>query len=75
MGQAGPFAALAAGAMPVTAAIAATRAMTTTRVATSLCFTRFSLSAARRTSTATAACRSDLRLGFPLLRAARRVTG
>jgi hypothetical protein len=49
--------------------------MTTTRVAASLCFTRFSLSAARLTSTATAACRSDLRLGFPLLRADRRVTG
>jgi hypothetical protein len=67
MGQAGPFAAFAAGAMPVTAAVAAIRAMTTTRVAASLCFTRFSLSAARRTSTATIACRSGLTLGFPLL--------
>src|SRR5690242_2698292 len=48
MDQAGPFAAFAAGAMPVTAAVAATRVMMTTRGAASLCFTRFSLSAARR---------------------------
>src|SRR2546421_12109195 len=50
MGQAGPFAACAAGAVLVTAAaVAATRVTTTTRGAASLCFTRVSLSAARQT--------------------------
>jgi hypothetical protein len=50
MGQAGPLAAFAGGALLVTAAaVAATRVATVTRVAASLCFTRFSLSAARQT--------------------------
>ena len=66
MGQAGPLAAFAAGALLVTAAaVAATRVATVTRVAASLCFTRFSLSAARQTPTATIACRSGLRRGKP----------
>jgi len=47
MGQAGPLAAFAAGALLVTAAAVAARVATTTRVAASLCFTRFSLSAVR----------------------------
>ena len=47
MGQAGPLAASAGPAVVVTAArVATTRAMTTSSVVASLCFTRFSLSAA-----------------------------
>jgi hypothetical protein len=77
MGQAGPFAAFAEGAVSVTAVrVAATRAATTSTVVASFCFTRFSLSAVRRTSTAT---NPDTAwaggLALDLLRLGKRVTG
>src|SRR6266516_1295626 len=76
MGQAGPLAAFAAGALLVTAAaVAATRVATTIRVAASLFFTRVSLSAARQTPDGHDRMPLELEAReTPLLRAGRRVT-
>src|SRR2546421_11407670 len=68
MDQAGPFAALAAGGFVAAAAVAATRVATSTRVAASLCFTRFSLSRRARPRRPRSHAARALGAGNPLLR-------